>query len=119
MAYAESHDIKSTNIKEIAQYLADLPKINKNRSRIVVITQGGDPTIVIKDGQILEFPVIPIKPEDIVDSNGAGDAFVGGFLSQYVQGKPLERCIAAGNFVANTVIQRNGASYPKEKAAFN
>ena len=24
------------------------------------------------------YPVIPLKPDDIVDTNGAGDAFVGG-----------------------------------------
>ena len=28
--------------------------------------------------------------ENIVDTNGAGDAFVGGFLSQLVQDKPIE-----------------------------
>ena len=30
------------------------------------------------DGEIEEFPVNHIKPEDIVDTNGTGDAFVGG-----------------------------------------
>ena len=29
----------------------------------------------------------PIKTEDIVDLNGAGDAFLGGFLSQYMKGR--------------------------------
>ncbi|KAH3873337.1 hypothetical protein DPMN_036570 [Dreissena polymorpha] len=32
-------------------------------------------------GKVQEFPVIKIKAEDIVDTNGAGDAFVGGFLA--------------------------------------
>ena len=27
---------------------------------------------------VTEYPVIPVKPDDIVDTNGAGDAFVGG-----------------------------------------
>lgn len=30
------------------------------------------------DGKVREFPVIPISEKDIVDCNGAGDAFVGG-----------------------------------------
>ena len=30
------------------------------------------------DGKVTEYPIIPIKEEDIVDTNGAGDAFVGG-----------------------------------------
>ena len=41
------------------------------------------------DGKVTEFPVALIKPELIVDTNGAGDAFVGGmailqkFLNMY------------------------------------
>jgi len=30
------------------------------------------------------------EPEELVDTNGAGHSFVGGFLSQLVQGKPME-----------------------------
>jgi sugar/nucleoside kinase (ribokinase family) len=32
----------------------------------------------IVEGRVLEFPVIPISEKAIVDTNGAGDAFVGG-----------------------------------------
>ncbi len=42
---------------------------------MVVFTQGADPTIVAFGGKTTEYPVIPIKSEDIVDTNGAGDAF--------------------------------------------
>lgn len=34
--------------------------------------------LFISEGKITEFPVIHIDPKDIVDTNGAGDAFVGG-----------------------------------------
>jgi len=30
------------------------------------------------EGRVMEFPVIKIAEKDIVDTNGAGDAFVGG-----------------------------------------
>ena len=30
------------------------------------------------DGEVLKFPVVAIDQEKIVDTNGAGDAFVGG-----------------------------------------
>jgi adenosine kinase len=42
---------------------------------MVVITQGADATVVAYEGTTRTFPVIPIKPEHIVDTNGAGDAF--------------------------------------------
>ena len=35
---------------------------------------------VFTDGEVLKFPVVPIEQEKIVDTNGAGDAFVGGAL---------------------------------------
>jgi sugar/nucleoside kinase (ribokinase family) len=40
--------------------------------------------------QATEFAVDAISADKIIDTNGAGDAFVGGFLSQLVQGKPVE-----------------------------
>lgn len=44
----------------------------------------------------------------------AGDAFVGGFLSQLVQEKPIEDCVKAGCYAANVIIQRSGCTYPEK-----
>lgn len=43
-----------------------------------------------------------------------GDAFVGGFLSQLVQEKPIEECVRAGTYAANVIIQRSGCTYPEK-----
>lgn len=43
-----------------------------------------------------------------------GDAFVGGFLSQLVHGKPIEDCVRAGCYAANVIIQRSGCTYPEK-----
>jgi len=43
-----------------------------------------------------------------------GDAFVGGFLSQLVKGKPIEECVRAGCYAANVIIQRPGCTYPEK-----
>ncbi len=89
--------IQIEDVKEIAKLLSELPKKNAQRPRVVIITQGADPTILavgmkflislkfemwtffVKAGQdIQEFQVK--KPLDIVDTNGAGDSFVGGLF---------------------------------------
>lgn len=62
--------------------------------------------------QVHQYPVIFVPKEKLVDTNGAGDAFVGGFLSQLVVGKDLPECVRAGNYAANVVIQRSGATVP-------
>ena len=58
--------------------------------------------------------MIPVPKEKLVDTNGAGDAYVGGFLAQLVRGKELTECIRAGNYAASVVIQRSGATYPEK-----
>ena len=114
-SYAESSGYETKDVKEIAVKLSQHVKVNAKRPRMVVITQGAQPTIVVYEGKVTEYPVIPIAQHDIVDTNGAGDAFVGGFLSQLVQGKSTNSCVKGGNFLANLVIQRSGATYPDEK----
>ena len=49
-----------------------------------------------------------LAKEDLVDTNGAGDAFVGGYISQLVQDGDVAKCCAAGNYAANKIIQVSG-----------
>lgn len=102
------------DIRTIALKTAAEPKASGTRPRIVVFTQGADSTIVAVGGKVMTFPVEKLAKELLVDTNGAGDAFVGGFLSQLVRDKPLEECVRAGHFAARTIIQRSGCSFPKE-----
>ncbi|KAJ4747004.1 Adenosine kinase-like protein [Rhynchospora pubera] len=114
--YAEVHKWETENVEEIALKLAALLK--ESGRKTAVITQGADPVIVAHDGKVTKYPVILLPQEKIVDTNGAGDAFVGGFLSQLVQEKSMEECVRAGCYAANVIIQRSGCTYP-EKPDFN
>ena len=58
-----------------------------------------------------EYAVPHVPPEDIIDTNGGGDAFVGGFLSQLVQKRPVDQCVNAGCFVAATIIKRSESHF--------
>lgn len=42
-----------------------------------------------------------------------------GFLSQLVAGKDLAEGVRAGNFAANVVIQRSGATFPDKPEGFS
>ncbi len=100
--------VQDTSVKGAALALAQWPKENASRPRMVVITQGSKATMVVEGSKVTSFDVPPMKPEEIVDSNGAGDAFVGGFLSQLVQGAPTERCVQAGHYAARTILGVSG-----------
>lgn len=68
----------------------------RGRARTVVCTRGADGCLVLtRDGGLRAFPAAPL-PGPAVDSNGAGDAFVSGFLYGTLNGLPLDRCVALG-----------------------
>lgn len=111
LAYAESHGWETKDIKEIAQKLADLPKKNKLKERVAIVTQGTLPTIVAVSGKgTKEYPVHEISKSEINDTNGAGDAFAGGFVAGLVEGKPLDVCIDMGQWLAGLSIRELGPS---------
>ncbi|KAK7848569.1 adenosine kinase 2 [Quercus suber] len=112
--FSKVHGWQTENVEEIAVRISQLPKASGTHKRITVITQGADPVVVAEDGKVKLFPVVLLPKEKLVDTNGAGDAFVGGFLSQLVQEKPIEDCVRAGCYAANVIIQRSGCTYPEK-----
>merc|ERR1711979_135258 len=107
------------DVEFIATRLSLVPMKGNKGPRKVVITQGADPTIVAIRGQVTKYPVIKLAPEKLVDTNGAGDAFFGGFLAALVKGKDVEGCCKAGAYSASVVIQHSGCTYPaKPEYAF-
>jgi adenosine kinase len=102
------------DIKTIALKTAQLPKNSGARSRTVVFTQGASPTIAVYQGEVFSFDVPKLAASEIVDTNGAGDAFVGGFVSRLSLGKPLADCVKAGHWAAQVVLRRSGCTFPAE-----
>lgn len=105
-------NLETEDLHEIAKALTKMPKLG-GKKRIVIITQGSDPIIVAKEDEIKEINVPKIEQDKIIDTNGAGDAFVGGFLAQYVLGQNLEKCIDCGIWSSGLIIQRSGCTFPK------
>jgi len=108
--YAKTEGWSETSIADIAAKLSKLPKQGKPRT--VVITQGASATIVAVDGDLREYSVIRLPPSKVKDTNGAGDAYVGGFLYGLVQDKDMEYCTRAGAYAASVIVQRSGCTFP-------
>ena len=93
----------------IARSIALLPKSNPARPRIVIFTQGAHETVMVtsdKPDIPKSFLVDPLADAQIVDTNGAGDAFAGGFLGAFVTGRNIEDSILAGHALARACIQQ-------------
>lgn len=106
-AYAKKNDL-GEDLKEVALKVAAMPKKNTARPRTVIFTQGSKSTIVAVNGTITEYDVELLSKDLLVDTNGAGDAFVGGFLSQLIEGKSMEEAVKAGHWAARYIIQQSG-----------
>lgn len=104
--------IETTDVHEIAKAISKMTKLN-DKPRTVVITQGEKPVILAIGDVTKEFPVPVLDQEKVLDTNGAGDSFVGGFLSQYIQGKDLAKCIDCGIWISEKVVQLSGCTFPE------
>ncbi|XP_023365414.1 adenosine kinase isoform X2 [Otolemur garnettii] len=112
--FAREQGFETNDIKEMAKKTQALPKANSKRQRVVIFTQGRDDTIMATGNEVTAFPVLDQDQKEIIDTNGAGDAFVGGFLSQLVSDKPLPECIRAGHYAASIIIRRTGCTFPEK-----
>merc|ERR1712146_389578 len=97
--------------KFIATRLSLIPS-SKDSKRTVVVTQGKDPTIVAVNGHVSEHAITALPKEKLVDTNGAGDAYVGGFLAALSKGLPVAECCRAGAYSASVIVQHSGCTYP-------
>ncbi|WPH03524.1 Hypothetical protein R9X50_00640400 [Acrodontium crateriforme] len=120
IAYADGHDLDTHDIPTIAKALANLPKKNTQRKRVAIITQGTDPTLIAVQGEdeVKSFPVRAIDKSEIVDTNGAGDAFAGGFFAGVVKGEKIETCVDMGHWLAALGLRELGPSYPFPKQTY-
>ncbi|MFB6112761.1 MAG: bifunctional 2-dehydro-3-deoxygluconokinase/2-dehydro-3-deoxygalactonokinase [Halodesulfurarchaeum sp.] len=71
---------------------------------IVVVTAGSQGAVAASEDGVADQPTVETET---VDPIGTGDAFVGGFLTWYLEGAPIERSLAAG--VATASLKRTMA----------
>ncbi|XP_018497765.1 adenosine kinase isoform X2 [Galendromus occidentalis] len=108
-AFLKSHSKQMSRregSKFLSTFLAPVP-------RVVVITCGNEPVIVANGGNLTEYPISKIDPDSVVDTNGAGDAFVGGFLAFLIKGCSIDVCVKNGCLAALAIIQELGCTTPE------
>ncbi|EEY20771.1 adenosine kinase [Verticillium alfalfae VaMs.102] len=70
-AFAESHGLQSADLKALAREVANLPKENTKRKRVVIFTQGTEPTFVAVQGEdeVKEYLSRPLRRRRSHDTN--------------------------------------------------
>lgn len=91
---------------------------NSEKDKIIVVTDGANPVFFYKgnstniESDLVNVP--PVNVKDIVDTTGAGDSFVAGFLFALIEGKPIRECIELGCEISAKVIKVIGCNLPKQ-----
>lgn len=109
-AIGKALNLTDCSVSAVAKHLQGLKVAEGKKPRTVVITQGSECTVVVNQNGATEYSVDKMDSSKIVDTNGAGDAFVGGFLSQLVNGRDIQSCVEAGHYAAGVIIQVSGTS---------
>jgi len=76
----------------------------------VAMTLGRDGSIIFDRGNVCHVPTKIVEP---IDTNGAGDAFAGGFLYSYIKGSSLDLCAKKGNWLSGLIVSQIGARNQK------
>jgi ribokinase len=76
----------------------------------VVVTLGGDGVVVATADGIVHSPAQEVA---VVDTTGAGDAFVGALVAKLAQGSDLNGAVDAGTAAGARAVQHIGAQPPR------
>ncbi len=80
----------------------------------VIVTLGMKGAVLSVKGNISNIPAC--VPEKLVDPTGAGDAFIGGFLAEYINDANYLRCACVGSAVASLAVEALGPTFSSDKA---
>jgi sugar/nucleoside kinase (ribokinase family) len=99
LPWARGADLVFLSAARLGERTAEVMRriLAEGRASLVVATDGAAGCHVLERGQSAprHFPAaVPERP--VVDSNGAGDAFLTAFLHRRISGAPLEECVLAG-----------------------
>jgi len=99
-----------TKQRELPQAMREIRDLG---AKIVMVTQGAKGTILLADNEFYRIPAR--KPRVFRDPTGAGDAFIGAFLAEYLQGKEPLWCACVGSAAASFVVEGIGPAVFGEK----
>ncbi|MBS7656359.1 carbohydrate kinase family protein [Candidatus Bathyarchaeota archaeon] len=80
--------------------------IHQKGVKIILITRGAEPTLLSTENKMYFVP--SAKPKTVVDTTGAGDVFIGAFLTMYVRDEDPLWCACIGSAASSFVVEKYG-----------
>jgi len=85
---------------------AFVQKMHDEGPHLVVVTRGPSGSVASDGRGTIHCPAIEVE---VVDTLGAGDAFIGGFLASYLRSRDLETCLSDASRLAAATCTHHGA----------
>lgn len=79
----------------------------KEKGPVLVIATLGDKGSIVYDGE--EYITFGIIPCNVVDTMGAGDSFIAGFLKGILEKRSVQECMKMGASNSSVTLEYNGA----------
>jgi 2-dehydro-3-deoxygluconokinase len=80
---------------------------------VVIATMGAQGSVLSVDCEVCKVPAC--KPKRVVDPTGAGDVFIGAFLTELTRKKDAFWCACVGSAAASLVVEDVGTRFFGEK----
>ncbi|EME73063.1 fructoselysine 6-kinase [Bacillus sonorensis] len=85
--------------EECLQLIGDASRFG---AEMVCVTRGEESALFCREGSIIEQPVFPVRA---IDTLGAGDSFIAGFLTAYMKERDLKKALmSAAETAADTCL---------------
>jgi sugar/nucleoside kinase (ribokinase family) len=83
--------------------------VNRGRARAAVAMAGAEGSYLQLPGWPLRHvPAVAVPPEEVLDTNGAGDSYVAGFLHAWLSGRDWGTCTRAGSLAGAHAVRSVG-----------
>lgn len=107
--YINNFDIGFFGLNHNQQYLIEkLSSIANKYNKLFVITLAEKGSIAFEGKNKYQQEAMPVNK--IVDTTGAGDAYISAFLAEYLENKNIQKSLYEGTAYAAKVIQKYGAN---------
>lgn len=108
------NDMEAEEVKRKLDLKSIDQLFGKGKAKIIVTTMGKEGCVVYSrqtDGTAESFRMPITKNElGVVDTVGAGDAFLSGFMYGYLNNKSLQLCAQYGNTMSSFIIEKEGST---------
>lgn len=109
VVFANEDEIRALYQDQTSDY-ATLARRLADQGVLAAVKLGKDGAWIAGDGHL--HRVEPVIVSDVIDTNGAGDAWASGFLHGYLRGWPLPHCGALASLMGAETVRHLGPIIP-------